>query len=311
MQLLSRDGQLLEFAPGEARNARKMSGMFRGYTASEVRSQLSRELGQSFEVSGTGHYLVAHARGQRDVWAQRFEDLYRSFVHYFTLRGISLHDPEFPLVAIVWPNQADFMRYAEKTKARINGNVLGFYSPITNRITLNDATGNGNGQNWQQNADVIIHEATHQTAFNTGLHRRFGDNPKWVVEGLATMFEARGVWNARQYPQLPDRINMGRFASFRQLAANYKTGSLLELISNDRLFQTDPNRAYAMAWALTFYLCETQSQRYDQYLKLIAKRPAFEEYPSAARVKDFSGVFGDVPLLEAHFLRFMNELRTN
>src|SRR5262245_20690259 len=32
--------------------------------------------------------------------------------------------------------------------------------------------------------DTMIHEATHQVAFNTGLHSRLGCNPKWVVEGL-------------------------------------------------------------------------------------------------------------------------------
>ena len=34
--------------------------------------------------------------------------------------------------------------------------------------------------------DTMIHEATHQVAFNVGLHSRMRDNPQWVVEGLAT-----------------------------------------------------------------------------------------------------------------------------
>lgn len=69
VQLLSRDGQLLEFSPNAAKNARKAGSTFRGYTSAEVRSQLAKELGPTFEVSGTGHYLVAHPKGQRDVWA--------------------------------------------------------------------------------------------------------------------------------------------------------------------------------------------------------------------------------------------------
>jgi hypothetical protein len=310
VQLLSRDGQVLDFSPNQARNARKAAPTFQGYSSAEMRSQLSRELGPSFDVSGTGHYLVAHAKGQRDVWAPRFEELYRSLVHYFTLRGISLNEPEFPLVAIIWKNQADFLRYAEKTGARIGPNVLGFYSPKTNRISLYDTSGTGAGKAWQQNADVIIHEATHQTSFNTGLHRRFADNPRWLVEGLGTMFEARGVWNSRQYQKQSDRLNMGRLMSYRHLESDPKAGAILQLIGNDRMFETNVDRAYALAWALTFFLCETQPQRYGEYLKLIAKRPAFVEYSSADRVKDFTKIFGDIGLLEGYFRRFMNELRT-
>ncbi|HWA98049.1 MAG TPA: DUF1570 domain-containing protein [Pirellulales bacterium] len=308
VQLLSRDGQLLTFSPGDARNSRKSSGGFRSYTASEMRSQLAREFGQTFDVSGTGHYLVVHPRGQRDLWAPRFEELYRSCVHYFSRRGITVTDPEFPLVAVVWRNQADFMRYAAKDGAKIGTNVLGYYSPKTNRITLYDTTG-ASGANWQQNADVIIHEATHQTAFNTGLHRRFADNPRWLVEGLATMFEARGVYDSNDYQNQADRVNRGRWRSFQRLEQNGKPSAIADLLAGDKLFERDVDRAYAQAWALTFYLCETQPYRYSDYLKLVYRRAAFDQYQSTQRLKDFASVFGDVPLLESHFRRYMDELQ--
>ena len=47
-----------------------------------------------------------------------------------------------------------------------------------------------------ENSATIIHEVTHQVAFNCGVHTRFNDVPRWVSEGLATMFEAKGVWNS-------------------------------------------------------------------------------------------------------------------
>ena len=52
---------------------------------------------------------------------------------------------------------------------------------------------------WTTNADTIIHEAAHQTAFNTGVHTRCGDSPRWLVEGLGTMFEARKVRAQRRH----------------------------------------------------------------------------------------------------------------
>src|SRR5436190_8860041 len=63
--------------------------------------------------------------------------------------------------------------------------------------------------------DTMIHEATHQVAFNTGLHSRIGENPRWVVEGLATVFEAPGVRNSGGgNGPARTRINHERFMTF-------------------------------------------------------------------------------------------------
>ena len=108
VHLLGRDGRLWDFRPEAAENFRKTSDQFRSYSTSELRAELLRELGGGFEVSGTGHYLIAHPRGQRDRWAERFEDLYRCFTRYFSVRGFPLTPPPFPLVGIVCKNQRDF-----------------------------------------------------------------------------------------------------------------------------------------------------------------------------------------------------------
>ena len=36
---------------------------------------------------------------------------------------------------------------------------------------------------------TVVHEATHQMAFNCGLHTRYADIPVWVSEGIAMYFE--------------------------------------------------------------------------------------------------------------------------
>jgi len=312
VELLARDGRLWSFAPDEAKQAREISPSFRGYSAGELRSLLSRELGKSFEISGTGHYLVAHAPGQKDYWSRRFEDLYRSFVHYFSVRGFRLAEPEFPLVAIVFRNQQDFLRYAERDGAKISAQVLGYYSPVSNRVSLFDiGGGKASADDWHFNADTIIHEATHQTAFNTGVHTRFGETPRWVAEGLGTMFEAKGVWDSTHHSSRADRLNQGRLARFKNYVSRRPAGSLAEFVSSDQVFRSDPDAAYAEAWAFSFFLVETRPRKYSEYLTRTAKRPAFRAYPAAERLADFTAVFGnDLRLLEAHYLKFMtDELR--
>jgi len=312
IELLGRDGRLWSFAPQSATDLRQTGSTFRSYPATVMKGRLQAELGNSFRVVSTGHYLVALPAGVRTNWAERFEDLYRSFVLYFSVRGFHLKEPEFPLIAVVWPDQASFLRASQADRGVASPNVLGYYSPTSNRIMLYDVGGGrGDSSESQQNAATIIHEATHQTAFNTGIHTRFADNPRWLVEGLGMMFEAQGVWNSRAYTRRKDRINRGRFDNFRQMIVPKHTPQLLQsLVGSDRWFSIDPVSAYAEAWALSFFLIETQPRKYADYLALIARRPIGKAYSSAERLADFTSIFGsDFRLLEAHFLRFMADLR--
>jgi hypothetical protein len=310
--LLARDGYLWDFAPEEARDFSKVSDSFRSYSQSELRGRLLREFGQRFDVSGTGHYLVVHPVGERDLWAERFEELYRSFVHYFTARGLPPQSPQFPLIAVVFPQQQDFLRYAAREGVNFGPGVLGYYSTISNRIVLYDWTAGSAGQHdWQENAETIIHEAAHQTAFNTAVHGRYTLPPRWLIEGLGTMFEAPGVWNSRHYTAQGDRINRNQLQAFKHYAATRRrAGAVAELIASDRLFQYDPNAAYAEAWALTFFLAETEPRKYLQYLSATAAKAPFMPYLAPERLRDFSAIFGDnLAMLEAHMLRFIATLK--
>lgn len=308
--LLARDGRLWDFAPSKAKNFRKVSATFTSFSAAEIRAQLERELAGKLAVTGTGHYLVAHPQG-KEQWAQRFEDLYRSCVHYFNIRGVRLHEPDFPMVAIVWGKRDDFARYAANEGSPVRSDILGFYSPASNRVTLYDQ-GRAAGNNfWMSNDATIIHEATHQVAFNTGVHNRFSPTPKWLAEGLGTMFEAPGVWNWRDYPNQRERINRGRFAQFKAWQSKGRSqGEFVNLIGSDRLFSSNPPAAYAEAWAWAFFLTEMYPQKFAQYVGRVASRPDFEEYPLAKRMSDFTTVFGgDLRMLEKHFLDFMAGLK--
>jgi len=309
--LLSRDGQLVDFAPQEADDYRETNASFTSYPIGKIREQLQGEFGSGFEITGTGHYLVVHPRGQRDQWARRFEELYRSFYNYFRVRGFALREPAYPLVALVFSRKEDYQRHARANGAYLGPGVLGHYSPRTNRILLFDVTGGDESRVWSENSATIIHEVTHQVAFNCGVHTRFNDVPRWVSEGLATMFEARGVWNSLDHKEPGDRINHERLGDFKTYVAKHaKTSSLSEMIASDGLFKSDPEGAYAQAWAISYYLCQTQPRRYSEYLARTAQRSAFQEYSSSDRMADFRAVFGDdLEMVEAQFLRYIARVR--
>jgi hypothetical protein len=307
---LTRSGRLLEFAPDQAKDFAPAEGKFRSYTAAEMRGQLLREFGSAFDVSGGGKFLVVHPAGQQDVWAPRFEQLQRSFAQYFAARGLRTPEPRFPLVAVVFARQADFARYATADGNHASGNMLGYYSPATNRIAMYDITAGRNNVDWTTNAETIIHEALHQAAFNGGLHNRFGQTPRWVAEGLGTLFEARGVWNSRQFTTAADRVNRGQLESFRRYLPRRKSSALPELISSDRAFNADVQGAYAEAWALTFFLSETEPKKYFQYLQKTAAAKSFEAYPAPQRLRDFTEVFGsNWEMLNVRMLRHIAAIK--
>lgn len=310
MTLLGRDGRLHEFSPRQAKEAKKTAPRFEGYSSEEMRQRLYAEFGSRFEFSSTGHYLVAHPRGEGSEWADRFEDLYRSFVRYFRVRGFAPTEPPYPMVAVVFGNRSDYQRYLSKNSTGDTSNVLGHYELSSNRVYLYDQSSPGDDR-WEDTASTVIHEATHQTAYNVGVHSRLAKGPRWVSEGLAMMFEARGVHDARSYDRGDSRLNLYRLTDFqRDVAPSEPMGPLARFIASDQAFDRTPLLAYAEAWALTFFLCETRPREYAEYLEITASRPMFSEYPADQRVADFRRAFcDDLSLLNSQFLSYMKELR--
>jgi len=312
VHLLGRDGQLFSVDPRKATDFRQTADRFQPYSVSELRARLLRELGNGYEVSGTTHYLLAHPPGRRDPWAGRFEELYRTFVYYFSVRGLRLEEPTFPLIVIVCRDRSEFERHVAAGGIAPPGNVVGLYHPRTNRIVVYDThLGKGDGRDWQRNAATVVHEATHQMAFNTGIHNRYCPPPLWVIEGLATLFEAVGVHDARGHGRQSDRVNQDRLRVYRETVAAKHDGSLpVELTASDRFFDVSPVAAYAKAWAMTFYLVETQPDRFARYLALTASHPPFTRRSPEQRLADFTSVFGDNwRLFDAQLGRFIETVK--
>ena len=307
--LLRGDGVLFTFDPREV-SVERTTRTFQPDTAMSMRRSLEREFGPEYEVTAAGPYLVVHPRGQGRVWASRFDELFRGFQRYFSVRGFALKQPQFPLVAVVLGSRDEYLRYLQRYAPSTPTSTLGFYMPATNRVLLYDAAG-GQDANWHVNAETIIHEATHQTAFNTGIHNRFGVTPRWVAEGLGMLFESRGVWTGRAGGPQSERINQQRLADFRQYMQRGRgEDALVELIAGDQPFRQSVQNAYAEAWALTFFLSETRPREYARYLAKVAARPDFQSYPSQDRLADFTAIFGNnLRHLDAQFLRFMRDLR--
>lgn len=123
--------------------------------------------------------------------------------------------------------------------------------------------------------------------------------------------ETRGVYDFKNSPDIQSRINRFRLQSFRKLSAAGKTkGKLIQLLQNDRLFETDAEVAYAVSWAISFYLNENRQDDYMSYLKRDAKRGSFRVHNRLDRVGFFIDHFGkDIDALESRMNLFISALK--
>lgn len=308
--LLRRDGRMSVLPAPKQSSFETMDTKFVPMKRATIRKRLVKEYGSKYQVSVTANFIVVHPIGDSNRWAQPFEKLYHRFKNYFVTRGFTPTNPEFPMVAVVLKTRGEFDRFL-KSYHDYDKAILGYYSPKSNRIiTYDQSEGSSKGQSWFFNASTIIHEATHQTAFNTGIHSRFAPIPRWVSEGLAMMFEAPGVNNSQHYSSRESRINRNRLAALKQYYRNGDVeGRWEDIISNDNLFREDASLAYAMSWGLTFYLAEKHPKKYMKFLMNDAAREPFMPYENRDRNKNFMKYFGKhLPSLQARMATFYREL---
>jgi len=157
---------------------------------------------------------------------------------------------------------------------------------------------------------TIIHEATHQIAFNCGMQNRYADIPLWLCEGLAVYCEAPDLSTTRARHGI-GRVNYPRLERFRNNLSNWHDGSLEEMVRDSHRFR-DPKTAvdaYADAWALNYYLIKYQPKAYVAYLKVLAKKPPLIDDQPDSRLAEFRDHFGDLQKLEQDFLKQMARVK--
>ncbi|WP_153555968.1 DUF1570 domain-containing protein [Roseimaritima sediminicola] len=283
--ILGRDGWLHDTIDGvQPRVLGETEERFRVTSRAEMRSRLSEEYGRDFEVVSTTHYLVVQPRGRGDRWPRLFESLHRHFVHYMQIRGATVRQGRFPLVAVVLPDQAAMQAEFARLGIQVS-RVAGVYHLPSNRVILHD----------QGHADYVAetvrHETAHQTAYNTGIHSRVNETPRWIVEGIGTLFEPEGMQSQAAGRAGRNRLSASHLERFR---ARYRDSESLatdlrQLIVDDSLFQ-DSRRiddAYCLSWAMMFYLAERRPEAFARLLKHTAGRPPFRVYTPAQRLADF------------------------
>ena len=318
--LRDRTGRMWAVSPRQVSQRMPLAAAFAPFTPEELSVQLKEELGSGGEVIITPHYVIYSEAGRNfGQWVGRlFERLMAAFKTHWDRRPLQVNEPRFPLVVIVLKDQARYVEYALKDAGPSAIDALGYYSQLHNRVVMYDLTAGGPpprneidvinrllGQT--QNVSTIVHEATHQIAFNCGLHNRLADNPVWLVEGMAMYFETPDLKNQAGWQKV-GQLNAMRMRDFREYVTTSRPANALRtLIVDDQQFQNAETAldAYSEAWALTYYLIKTHRTEYVKYLEKLTQRQLLKEMSEEERVEEFEEYFGKLDLLEKEFFKYM------
>lgn len=298
----------------------------------QLAQRLLEELGTNFRVHESKHYVVAYNTTDKYAkWCSSLlERLQKAFIVFWKKKGCKVKEPEHPLAVLIFNDKRSYLRYA---KAEIGGtaeSAIGYYNMETNRIVMYDLTGMQalRRENTRRGTlrDItillsqpeavplvatIVHEATHQIAFNCGLQKRLVDNPAWLGEGLAMYFETPDLASNRSWSGI-GKVNYERWNLFLDNYHAGKLGTLKSLIVDDSRIR-NPRMAvdaYAESWAWTYFLIKWHPKKYTAYLKMLREKQVLSSDDPITRLSDFQKHFGkNLGELEDDFFRRMSRIK--
>lgn len=280
---------------------------FRPKTADEVAKGLQTGPFEDFSVHRTPHYLILHQATPdfAKTNGELLEELYARLLEAFREHGVTVHEAEFPLVAVIFRTESDFREHRS-----VASDVQAYYEIFSNRIFFYQ-TSDREGLEPEVGAllkpQIVAHEGTHQILQNIGVQPRLAAWPLWLIEGLAEYCATPA--SSRKGPPTWDglgQINNLHMATLRELEDPLSL-SMQGLARSETLFRRPGQplveamltrseltpTEYALAWAMTHYLALKRGDDFVDYLKRMADLPPLVPRTADDQVRDFRECFGD------------------
>jgi hypothetical protein len=205
----------------------------------------------------------------------------RKFTRFTRKMKLPTQDARYPMVVLIFESESDFEKYATEAsggKGLSVGNIVGFYSMLTNYLVLRMSE--------CRSFAVPLHEAIHQQVYNRRVVERFASIPVWYNEGIATGFEGNG-----------ERINSGPLKINTNFARRARLFSKIDwstIVEGDRAFGGDilAGDAYTHAWSLHWLLASKYKDEYTQYVKMLSQKKPLQKEEPEQRAREFKETFG-------------------
>lgn len=321
--LLGSDGALVVVSPDQFESLEELHEPLAISPASELGEMVLGEMPVGSKFFTTEHYVVCYNTTETYArWnASLYEKRLTGFLKFWQSKGLKLQKPRFPLVAMIFATKEDYVAYAKQDFEGAEG-TFGYYHQSKNRLASYDLTGvegvlpagvkvNRDAllttilsrPEAERTVSTVIHEASHQMAFNCGLQTRLGDNPLWLSEGIATFFET---------PAGIGKLNAFNYSNLIQTLPTRGPDALATLLIEDsRLRNAETTTiAYAESWGLFHFLINSNPKAMVKYLNLVRKLPIGSPADSKERLALFQACFGeDLDKLDRDFLKHIRKIR--
>jgi hypothetical protein len=288
------DGQLVARKPGEAEPTDRP---FQPLQNEELLERLKAEF-PGFKAKQTKNYTYLFSTS--DVFAfgtsQILESMLTGVEKWAIAQKLPTHDPEVPLVIVMFKTEADFQAYR-----RMPSGVVAYYDPLSNRIAVYEESPKLAGRPdllLKQAISTIAHEGTHQILHNIGVQQRLSIWPMWLSEGLAEFLAPTEVNKKLRWKGAGYVNDLRMFELEQYVKAHAAEEPKGDTVRNTVLAARLSSTGYATAWSLTHYLATKKKSGFSKYLCQIAKTGPLQ---GAVEVVPPGIVPGNMKLFEQQF----------
>jgi len=234
--------------------------------------------------------------------------MYPGIVTYFKRLKIPVHDPQVPLVVIMFRTEEEFQKFSGMPPS-----VAAYYNTIANYIVMYEQSRMvevAPELAFKEAVGTIAHEGVHQILHNIGVQQRLSRWPMWISEGLAEYFAPTSVdkrlrWKGVGMPHDMRMYELNRILQGRSDEA----GEMVEKVVGPGQLTSS---GYAAAWSLTHYLATRKKEKFQDYLREVAKLGPLEPREAAAGAEAralFNKYFGsDYPAIGEALVKHLRGL---
>jgi len=263
------DGQLV------ARHQREAVLVDEGFEKADMVKLGKRLIEQEFpgfRVKRTVHYVYIYNTSESFATATSkiLEMMTPGIIGYMKNLGLEVHQPDVPLVVVMFKTEEEFRRYR-----KIPDGMIAYYHTLTNRVVMHEESRLKSVKPelaLKQKINTIAHEGVHQLLHNIGVQTRMSAWPMWITEGIAEYLSPTTTGKYMRWKgagQVND-FRMMELEQFLQVSTQITQSPgdwLTETILASRL----DSQGYAAAWALTHYLAKTRRVQFNAYVQELQK----------------------------------------
>lgn len=233
----------------------------------ELAQRLTTGRFAGFRTRSTRRYLYVYNTSESFATATSriLETMYPALTTQCRRWKLSVEDPRFPLVVVMFRTQEEFEKYRSVPEG-----LVAYYNGLSNHVVLfeqSKLTEIAPELAFKQAVSTIAHEGVHQILHNIGVQQRLSSWPVWFSEGLAEYFAPTEVDRRVRWKGvgLVNDLRLYELSEFYKARNGKSTDG--DLIRRTVESSTMDSLGYATSWALIHHTARYQRDQFANCLR--------------------------------------------